>query len=176
MGFGAQSLIKDVISGFFTIFENSYCVGDYIQASGVSGFCEEVGLRITKLRDWDGELHVIPNGQITTITNYSRGDVAAYVEIPVPYHEDLPYLFGLIEKALSKVGESGFIAPPRILGVDKLEDTRVIIKLAFTAKLADRSSLSRKLRQACKEEFDAAGIAMPCFFPVLGADRRQDNA
>ncbi|MCL2677811.1 MAG: mechanosensitive ion channel family protein, partial [Clostridiales bacterium] len=84
VGFGAQSLIKDIISGFFILFENCYAVGDYIQVGSISGFCEELGLRTTKLRDWGGELHVIPNGQVAQLTNFSRGNLNTNVDIPVP--------------------------------------------------------------------------------------------
>ncbi|MCL2816955.1 MAG: mechanosensitive ion channel family protein [Clostridiales bacterium] len=173
VGFGAQSLIKDIISGFFILFENVYSVGDYIQVGSLSGFCEELGLRTTRLRDWGGELHVIPNGQIAQLTNLSRGNLNTYIEIPVPYNEDLPFLLGLIERASAKLrGKTDkLISGPTILGVDKLEETRVIIKMVFTSALADRSSLGRKLRQACKEEFDAAEVEMPVFLSLVSGEK-----
>jgi small conductance mechanosensitive channel len=83
VGFGAQSLVRDIISGFFIIFEDQFKVGDFVEAVGVIGVVEEVGLRTCKIRQWTGQLHVIPNGEITKVTNYSRGCMMAVVMVGI---------------------------------------------------------------------------------------------
>ena len=89
VGFGAQNLVKDVISGFFIIFEDQYNVGDYVEAAGVAGVVDEVGLRTTRLRDFGGQFHIIPNGEIALVTNHSRGIKRALVKVKIAYEENL---------------------------------------------------------------------------------------
>ncbi|MGH7735456.1 MAG: mechanosensitive ion channel family protein, partial [Gemmatimonadales bacterium] len=91
VSFGAQSLVKDVISGFFILMENQFAIGDVIQAAGKGGVVEEMTLRVVRLRDLDGSLHVIPNGQIGVVTNMTRGWSRAVVEIGVAYETDLDH-------------------------------------------------------------------------------------
>jgi len=98
IGFGAQNLVKDVISGFFLIFENQYNVGDYVEIAGVSGVVDEIGLRTTKVRDFGGQIHIIPNGEIKLVTNYSRGMMRALVNINISYEEDLNEVFSALEE------------------------------------------------------------------------------
>src|SRR5690625_5855916 len=89
IGFGAQSLVKDVISGFFIIFEDQFSVGDYILINNLEGTVEEIGLRTTKVQSWTGEQHIIPNGDISMVTNYSIHNGISVVEINVTYENDI---------------------------------------------------------------------------------------
>lgn len=96
IGFGAQNLVKDVISGFFIIFEDQFGVGDYITINNFSGLVEEVGLRISKIRDFSGDLHIIPNGEIKTVTNHTRGSMRALVNVGIPYEEDVDRIINVL--------------------------------------------------------------------------------
>lgn len=164
LGFGAQSLVKDVINGFFILLENQYAVGEYITTGQFSGFVEEVGLRITKIRDWGGEYHIIPNGQIQTVTNYSRGSMRAMVEVGISYEED-------IDKALQVMGEvaSGvreelaetIVDGPEVLGVVALGPSEVVIRTVAKTKPMEQWRVERELRKRYKEAFDREGIEIP---------------
>ena len=89
IGFGAQNFVKDVISGFFIVFEDQFGVGDYVSFAGIEGTVEEIGLRTTKVKSWTGEQQVIPNGNITQVTNYSVHNGLAIVDINIPYENDI---------------------------------------------------------------------------------------
>src|SRR5690625_635199 len=89
IGFGAQSLVKDIIAGFFIVFEDQFSVGDYVSVSGAEGTVEEIGLRTTKIKSWTGERFVIPNGNISEVINYSIHNGLAIVDINIPYESDI---------------------------------------------------------------------------------------
>jgi len=89
VGFGAQNLVKDVISGFFIIFEDQFDVGDYVTVAGITGVVEELGLRSTRIREWTGHLHTIPNGEIKMVKNYNRGSILAVVTVSISYEADI---------------------------------------------------------------------------------------
>jgi len=159
VGFGAQSLVKDIISGLFIMLEDTYRVGEYVTAAAVSGFVEEFGLRTTKLRDWGNELRVIPNGQIDKVTNYSRGNLYSFLQIPVGYTANLPLVYAAIEKACGRLTEEkGFANPPRILGVDGVTATGMMIKVAFEASINEKDSIELLLREYCRDALDEAAI------------------
>ena len=159
IGFGAQSLVKDIISGLFIMLEDTYRVGEYIAAAGVGGFVDEFGLRTTKLRDWGNELRVIPNGQIDKVTNYSRGNLYSFMSIPVGYTANLPLVYASIEKACGRLtSEKGFSTPPRILGVEGVTATTMMIKIAFEASINEKDSVELLLREYCRDALDAAAI------------------
>lgn len=179
LGFGAQTLVKDTLAGFFIIFDNYFAVGDYITACGVSGFVEELGLRATKIRDWTGEVHIFGNGEITRVTNYSQGDVCNYMSVPLAYNNDLDAAMAAIQQAcdtLKTTGE-GLHSGPDILGLDTLDSDRMIIKLCFEADLNDKWTLERQLRRLIKDNLDAAGCATaPYYHVLLERDARQAAA
>ncbi|NMB07427.1 MAG: mechanosensitive ion channel family protein, partial [Tissierellia bacterium] len=89
IGFGAQSLVKDIITGFFILFEDQFSVGDYVKIGEYEGVVEELGVRVTKIRAFSGELHIIPNSNIQTVTNRTRGNMRALVVVTVAYEEDM---------------------------------------------------------------------------------------
>src|SRR5690625_1552052 len=101
IGFGAQSLVKDIISGFFIIFEDQFSVGDYIMINSLEGTVEEIGLRTTKIESWTGEQHVIPNGDISIVTNYSIHNGISVVEVNVPYENDINEVKRLLDEIIS---------------------------------------------------------------------------
>src|SRR5699024_12119962 len=106
----AQSLVQDVISGFFIVFEDQFAVGDYVFISDVEGEVEEIGLRTTKIKDWTGERYVIPNGNISQVTNYSIHNGTPVVDVNIPYEKDVYTAQDLIESINKKVYNETAIA------------------------------------------------------------------
>ena len=163
VGFGAQNLVRDVISGFFILYENQFTVGDYIKVAGVSGVVEELGLRATKLRDWSGEVHVIPNGLIDTTTNMSRAGSRALVEVSVAYEADIRRAMEVMEKECEAIARemSTILEGPKVLGVKELANSAVVIQVWARTQPLEQWEVERVLRLRLKEALDAAGIEIP---------------
>lgn len=164
VGFGAQSLVRDVITGFFILLEDQFAVGDYVTAAGVSGTVEEMGLRVTKLRDFGGQLHIIPNGQITMVTNYSKGNTRALVEVGVSYEENLERVLAVLKKtceeAASELSEV-IVEGPKVLGVEGFGQHDILIRIIAYTKPLHHWYVERELRRRIKEAFDREGIEIP---------------
>ncbi|MBT9167638.1 MAG: putative MscS family protein YkuT [Syntrophomonadaceae bacterium] len=105
VGFGAQNLVRDVISGFFLILEDQFSVGDFITVGSFSGEVEELGLRITKIRDFSDEIHIIPNGKIEAVTNKTRGNLRAMVDVRVCHEEDVDNVLALLEELMREYAQ-----------------------------------------------------------------------
>ncbi|NLZ49555.1 MAG: mechanosensitive ion channel family protein [Clostridiales bacterium] len=166
LGLGAQSLIKDVINGFFILFEEQYSVGDYITIEGKSGVVESIELRITKIRDFSGDLHIFPNGSITTVTNHSRGDMRFVVEVDIAYEEDAYKAMDVLREAcneFSKINDN-VVSGPDVSGVSALKDSGVTIKIVGKAKAMKQWSCENELRAFVKKTLDEAGIEIA--YPV----------
>lgn len=164
LGFGAQSLVKDVITGFFILLENQYAVGEYITTGNFSGFVEEVELRVTKLRDWGGEYHIIPNGQITAVTNLSRGHMRALVDVAIAYEQDVDRAINVMNQVANDVRKemaSVIVEGPEVLGVVNLGPAEVVIRAVAKAKPMEQWKVERVLRKEFKEAFDRQGIEIP---------------
>lgn len=164
LGFGAQSLVKDVITGFFIILENQYAVGEYITTGNFSGFVEEIGLRVTKLRDWGGEYHIIPNGQINTVTNFSRGSMRAVVEVGIAYEEEVDRALEVMNRVAESVRremQNVIVEGPEVLGVVNFGPSEVIIRTVAKTKPMEQWQVERELRKRFKEAFDREGIEIP---------------
>lgn len=164
VGFGAQNLVKDVITGFFIIFENYFSVGEYIHTAGVSGNVEEMGLRTTIIRDWSGEVHIVPNGEITMVTNHSRGKMRAQVEIGIAYEEDIDEAIKVLHEAAEKVKEvyaDEIIEGPDVLGVQALGASDVVIRIVAYTEPMQQWAVERALRKELKQALDNAGIEIP---------------
>ncbi|GBF11545.1 mechanosensitive ion channel family protein [Tepidibacillus sp. HK-1] len=163
IGFGAQSLVKDVITGFFIIFEDQFAVGDYITTGNFSGTVEEIGLRITKIRNWTGELHIIPNGTISEVTNYSTHNSVAVVDVGIAYEEEIDHVISVLEKLLANTYKemNEMVKPPEILGVQELGASEVVIRVIAETKPMNHYAVARKLRAKIKNGFDQAGIEIP---------------
>lgn len=164
LGFGAQSLVRDVITGFFILLENQYAVGEYITTGGFSGFVEEVGIRITKLRDWGGEYHIIPNGQITAVTNFSRGNMRAVVEVTVAYEEDVDRAIDVMKRVAEKMGQEMkdvITEGPEVLGVVAMGPGEVVIRTVAKTRPMEQWGIERELRKRFKEAFEKEGIEAP---------------
>src|SRR5690625_7190414 len=128
IGFGAQDLVRDVISGFFIVFEDQFSIGDYVEVSGAEGTVEEIGLRTTKVQSWTGEQNVIQNGNITQVINYCIHNGLAIVDVHVPYANDVTALEEIIEDVLSTLPDKyeEIVTVPVIHGVQTLEVSHVV--------------------------------------------------
>lgn len=163
IGFGAQNLVRDVITGFFLIYEHQYDVGDYVKVAGVSGVVEEVGLRATKLRDWSGEVHVIPNGLIDITTNLSKAGSRALVEVSVAYEADVRRALAVMQEACDRAAKEipTIVEGPRVLGVKELGESGVTVLVWARTQPLEHWEAERELRLRLKEALDAAGIEIP---------------
>ncbi len=163
LGFGAQNLVRDVISGFFILFEDQYAVGDYVTVAGVSGTVEEIGLRVTKIREWTGQLHIIPNGEIKQVTNFARGGMGVLVEIEIAYEENLDRAIEVINNACRRAAEEHsdiVLEEPRVLGVARLDGSGSTLQVFGKVKPMQQWTFARELRLRIKEELDEAGITI----------------
>ena len=134
VGFGAQKLVKDMISGFFILLENQYGVGDYVTIGAVTGTVEEVGLRTTRIRDDVGKLYILSNGDITQVCNQSRGAVASFVEIGIAAAADMGRATEVINKAGEEIAQSqpdlDFAAPPSVQGLGAMDAAKLTLRVS----------------------------------------------
>lgn len=164
VGFGAQNLVRDIITGFFILFEDQFSVGEYIETAGVGGIVEEVGLRSTKLRDWGGQLHIIPNGEITKVTNHNRGSMRALVEVGIAYEEDINHalkVLGEIAKGMARDYAHVIREGPDVLGIVNFGQSEVLVRIIAKTKPMEQWAVERELRRRIKETFDKEGIEIP---------------
>jgi moderate conductance mechanosensitive channel len=163
VGFGAQNLVRDVITGFFIIFEDQFAVGDYITTGKFSGTVQEIGLRITRIKSGTGEVHIIPNGRITEVTNFSIQNSMAVIDVSVAYEEDVHRVISVLTETLSNSwsGIEELEAPPEVLGVQHFGPSEVIIRVTAECKPMGHFSVSRELRALIKKTFDEKGIEIP---------------
>jgi small conductance mechanosensitive channel len=166
VGFGAQSLIKDLINGLFILIENQYGVGDVVKVAGIAGLVEDVNLRRTVLRDLDGIVHVIPNGEVNISSNFTKEYSRININITVAYKENLDRVISVINRVCSALAQDPawkvkFIKPPEVLRVDNLGASGVDIKiLGETVPLVQWEAMG-ELRLRIKREFDKEGIEIP---------------
>ncbi len=163
VGFGAQSLVRDVITGFFIIFEDQFAVGDFVTINTFNGTVQEIGLRITKIRSSTGELHIIPNGSINQVTNFSLQNTIAVLDISVAYEENIEHVQAVIAEVAKKAQKENqdIVNDPQVLGVQSFGPTGVTIRVTVECKPNTHYGVARKLRAMIKEEFEAKGIEIP---------------
>jgi len=166
VGFGAQTLIRDYLSGIFILLEDQYDVGDVVRVAGIAGLVEEVGLRRTVLRDLDGIVHSISNGEIKTASNFTKRYSRVNLNISVAYGEDLDRVIKVINRVCTEMAEdpewnADFITPPQVLRVDNLGDSGIDIKILGDTKPIRQWAVMGELRLRLKRTFDAEGIEIP---------------
>lgn len=178
IGFGAQNLVKDIISGFFIIFEDQFGVGDYVSFAGIEGTVEEIGLRTTKVKSWTGEQQVIPNGGIEQVTNYSVHNGLAIVDINIPYENDIEHAEGIIEGILSELPDKyeQIVSIPVIHGVQNLELSHVVIRVIAETLPVYQWSGARAIRKEVKDHLYKAGIDIPSPRLVMYSRNEQPTA
>lgn len=167
VGFGSQSLVKDMINGFFILFEDQYSVGDIIKIDDKGGIVESIELRITKIRDFNGDLHTIPNGTITKVTNHSRGDLRIMVDVDISHNANLDKAIEVIGNICSKFNSENIdvVEGTEVLGVSALKDTGITIKIAGKTKPISQWALEMKLRKEIIDGLKESNIEMP--FPAV---------
>jgi len=163
IGFGAQDLVRDIITGLFILFEDQYAVGDNVAIGDTRGTVEEIGLRVTRIRGFQGDLTVIPNGEITKVTNFSRGNSLAIVDIGVAYNTDVNKAMKVMEQVGEQLRQENdqMVEPPVVLGVVGLEETRVILRMVARTMPLQHWNVERELRKRLKEAFEQEHIEMP---------------
>ena len=167
IGLGAQSLVKDLINGFFILFEDQYGVGDHVTIQEFTGIVESIGIRTTVLRDFTGDLHLIPNGAILEVTNHSRGDIRFIVDVEIAYEENIDEAISVIKKVNSVFEEKHkekLRGEIEVLGVFSLNASGVTIRVIGRAVPLSQWEMERELRKDIKEALDKAGIEIP--YPV----------
>ena len=176
VGIGAQSLVKDVINGFFIIFEDQYGVGDYISIGEFSGVVDNIGIRSTVLRDFSGDIHNFPNGSITEVTNHSRGDMRFIVDVEIAYEEDIDNTIKIIEKTCKDFEESNkedLRGEIEVLGAISLNASGVTIRAVGKSKPMSQWKLERELRKDIKFALDKEHIEIP--YPKTQIIKNKDN-
>lgn len=164
LGFGAQSLVKDLLNGVFIVIEQQYSVGDVIRTSSLSGAVEQVNLRTTVLRDTDGAVHIIPNGQITQVSVLTRDWSRLVLDLDIAYAASIDAASAILKRELDAyaVANPDFvIEPPEVLGVQNLAESSVQIRAWMKVVPGKQWPAGRELRAKIKQAFDAAGIDIP---------------
>lgn len=166
ISFGAQSLVKDVISGFFILMEDQYGVGDVVQIAGLSGMVESVNLRITTLRDIEGRVHVIPNGQIDKATILTKEWSRFVLDLEVAYRTDLDHALEALRNESLQFFNDGewawrFIDAPEVLGVERFGESGIALRVMFKTLPREQWTVGREFRRRIKRRFDAEGIEIP---------------
>lgn len=164
IGFGAQSLVKDVVTGLFLMFENQYAVGDYVKIEDAEGIVEATALRVTYIRTFMGDQVIVPNGTITRVINYTRGGYLALVDVHIAYESDTRAVISVIDRAAQRYADEHpeLIADrPKVLGVNAFDDSFLKVRVVCTAQPMKQWDIERGLRLAVKEAMDAAGIRFP---------------
>lgn len=166
IGFGAQNLVRDVITGLFMLLENQIRVGDVAQINGTGGAVEEINLRTTVLRGLDGTVHIFPNGIITQLSNMTR-EFSFYVfDIGVAYKEDTDHVVSVVKEVGRELQEDAafkdlILEPIDILGVDRFGDSAVVIKARFKTLPIKQWAVGREMNRRLKKRFDEVGIEIP---------------
>lgn len=178
IGFGAQNLVRDIITGFFILFEDQFSVGDYIEIDGKTGVVEEIALRITKIRDFSGDLHIIPNGAISKVTNRCRGNMRAKVDMSIAYEENIERAIQVLNKASEGIKKESddIIEGPLVLGVTNFGESDVVITTIAKVKPMAQWGVERLMRKKYKETFDREGIEIPYPKRVIYSQSLDNNS
>ena len=154
LGVGAQNIVKDFIAGFFIILEDQYAVGEYVVSGTVEGIVEDIGFRVTKLRDGNGVLHVLPNGGITRISNFNRGSVQTAVNVPISYQADVKQVMAALQEICDEFKQEHpeLVGGPDILGIAEFQagymSIRVLAKCVPMTQSKVEAALRYKIRLA----------------------------
>jgi small conductance mechanosensitive channel len=166
IGFGAQSLVKDYFTGFFLLFEDQIRTGDVVNVAGIGGLVEDITLRHVRLRDYDGNVHFIPNNLITTVTNMSRGFAHAVMDIGVAYKESVGDALDIMRAVGAAMRTDDTLRPLilddlEVAGVERLDDSAVVLRCRFRVAPLAQWTVRRAFLQRIKEAFDLRGVEIP---------------
>jgi small conductance mechanosensitive channel len=166
VGFGAQNLVRDLISGFFLVLENQVRVGDVAVVNGTGGLVESITFRTIVLRDLAGTVHVFPHGAVTTLANMTKGWSAYVMDIGVAYREDTDRVVAVMQEVAQGLqGDPQWgrelLEPLEVMGVDAFADSAVVIKARLKTRPMQQWAVGREYRRRLKQAFDAHGIEIP---------------
>jgi len=182
VGFGAQSLIKDYFNGFFMLLENQIRQGDVVEVCNKTGIVEDITLRYVCLRDNEGSVHYVPNGQITTVTNKSRDYAYALIDVGVAYRENLDGVIAVVSEVGDALRADPVVGPTilediEIQGVQDWADSAVILRCRFRTVALEQWNVRRAFLGRLKQAFDAHGIEIPYpHLTIYAGQDRQGNA
>ncbi|MFC7153689.1 mechanosensitive ion channel family protein [Cohnella cellulosilytica] len=158
IGFGAQSLVKDVITGFFIIFEDQFSVGDEIQTGTFKGTVELIGMRSTRIRSWTGEVHIIPNGSINQVTNFSVNPQLAVVDITFPSDDTIEETMSLIRQVLNQINDPNLAAVPEVLGIQTLAPGQMTIRITAKCNPNSIGEVTRLINTELKKALESRHV------------------
>lgn len=166
VGFGAQSLVKDYFTGFFILFEDQIRTGDVVKVADIGGLVEDITLRHVRLRDYDGNVHYIPNGLITTVTNMSRHYAQSVIDVGVAYRENVDEVIDVMKSVGAGMCADGafagrILADLEVAGVERLDDSAVVLRCRFKVAPLEQWNVRREFLRRVKEAFDERGIEIP---------------
>ncbi|OGI17384.1 MAG: hypothetical protein A2287_06845 [Candidatus Melainabacteria bacterium RIFOXYA12_FULL_32_12] len=170
VSFGAQNLVKDIITGFFILLEDQYGIGDIIKIDDHAGVVENMNLRTTVLRDLEGNVHIIPNGEVKKVIVMTKLWSRAVIDVKVFYKQDIQRVFSIISQEASNLANEWpdkIIEEPEILGVDSIDPNGLTIRLIIKTKTAQQWAVSREFKKRIIERFNQEGIDLP-FFQSIG--------
>ncbi len=176
IGFGAQSLVKDYFTGFFLLLEDQVRQGDVVEVAGKSGMVEEVTLRYVRLRDFNGHVHFVPNGEIKVVTNRTRGFAHAVIEVGIDYDADVDRALALMKEVGLEMRKDALWGPklaadPEIVGVERLADSAVVLRgRVQVVPPVEQWNVQREYQKRLKEAYERNGIGIP--FPHLTLHRK----
>ena len=163
ISFGAQTLVKDIISGMFIWAEGNISVGDVVDINGLQGTVESIAIRTTVIRNYNGNVYTIPNGDIRTITNMSRGYKRAIVDIRCPYEENQQRLVDIITEEMNHAADEiiGLTTVPEVMSILSFDPDAVVVRVAAQCPVGENWRIEREIRTRVKARFDKEGIVMP---------------
>ncbi|WP_239984617.1 mechanosensitive ion channel family protein [Lentibacillus sediminis] len=177
IGFGAQNLVRDIISGFFIIFEDQFSVGDYVATSGIEGTVEEIGLRTTQILSWTGEMNILPNGNVTQVTNYSTHNGLSIVDINIPYESSVEEAEALIREVAETLPDKYdfILGVPEIIGVQTLDVSHFVIRIIADTLPSYQWAGERNIRKEMQDKLYSSGIEIPSPRIVMYSREEQEQ-
>lgn len=156
IGFGAQGLVSDVVTGFFLLLEKQIDVGDYITVGSFDGIVESVGLRTTQIRSFNGTLNYIPNREIKSVSNHSRGNMRALVDIEIPSDDNIDKAIDIMQKVCDRIAKENplIVDGPNVIGVQSLGSSNTVIRIIAKTENMEQWAVEREIRKAIKEVLD----------------------
>jgi small conductance mechanosensitive channel len=178
VGFGAQSLVKDYFTGFFLLLENQIRQGDVVNIADHSGLVEEITLRYIRLRDYDGNVHFVPNGEVKAVVSMSRGYAQSVVDVGVAYRENVDEVMAIMKEVgrqmrLDRAFAGRLLDDLEMAGVERWDESAVVIRCRFKCVPLEQWSVRREYLRRLKQAFDAKGIEIP--YPHVTVYAGQDK-
>ncbi|HLP23704.1 MAG TPA: mechanosensitive ion channel domain-containing protein [Microbacteriaceae bacterium] len=166
LGFGAQNIVKDVLNGIFMVVEDQYGVGDIVDLGGASGVVEAVSIRVTQVRDVNGTLWFVRNGEISQVGNMSQGWARVIIDLAIPYDSDIDAIEAAVletatELATASAWRSRILEKPEIWGIESISAEAVVTRVVIKTRTSAKDDVARELRMRIKSTLDAMGVKLP---------------